>query len=55
MSLPDFKDQQQWVTHGETYQEALENTVEVMDMLVELYQEKGKILPEAATLHNSVT
>ena len=54
VSLPDFKDEQQWVTHGETYQEALENAVEVMDMLVEIYQEKGKTLPVAATLYDSV-
>ena len=54
VSLPDFKDEQQWVTHGETYEEALQNAVEVMDMLVEIYQEKGKILPVAETLYNSV-
>ncbi|MEM8674972.1 MAG: type II toxin-antitoxin system HicB family antitoxin [Cyanobacteria bacterium P01_G01_bin.67] len=54
VSLPDFKDEQLWVTHGETYQEALENAVEVMDMLVKLYQEKGKTLPKAETLYNSV-
>ena len=28
--------------------------VEVMDMLVELYQEKGKSLPKAEILYNSV-
>ncbi|MEM8722436.1 MAG: type II toxin-antitoxin system HicB family antitoxin [Cyanobacteria bacterium P01_G01_bin.39] len=54
VSLPDFKDEQQWVTHGETYQEALENAVEVMDMLVEIYQEKGKALPTPETLYDSV-
>ena len=54
VSLPDFKDEQQWVTHGETYQEALENAVEVMDMLVEIYQEKGKALPEPETLYRSI-
>jgi antitoxin HicB len=54
VSLPDFKDEQQWVTHGETYQEALQNAVEVMDMLVEIYQEKGKALPVAKTLYDSV-
>lgn len=54
VSLPDFEDEQQWVTHGATYQEALENAIEVMDMLVEIYQEKGKTLPKAETLYNSV-
>ena len=53
VSLPDFKEEQHWVTHGETYQEALENAVEVMDMLVEIYQEKNKALPEAE-LYDSV-
>ncbi|MEM9273215.1 MAG: type II toxin-antitoxin system HicB family antitoxin [Cyanobacteria bacterium P01_F01_bin.143] len=50
VSLPDFPDEQQWVTHGETYQEALENAVEVMDLLVEIYQENGKVLPVASAL-----
>ncbi|NJL52856.1 MAG: type II toxin-antitoxin system HicB family antitoxin [Hydrococcus sp. SU_1_0] len=54
VSLPDFKDEQQWVTHGETYQQALQNAMEVMDMLVEMYQEKEKALPVAATLYDSV-
>jgi antitoxin HicB len=54
VSLPDFKDEQQWVTHGETYQEALQNAMEVMDMLLEIYQEKGKVLPIAEILYNSV-
>ena len=54
VALPDFKDEQQWATHGNTYREALENTVEVMDMLVEIYQEKGKALPVAETLYDSV-
>lgn len=54
VSLPDFKDEQQWVTHGETYEEALQNAVEVMDMLVEIYKEKGKTLPTAQTIYNSV-
>lgn len=54
VSLPDFTEEQQWVTHGETYQEELENAVEVMDILIEIYTEKGKILPEAQTLYNVV-
>ena len=54
VSLPDFKDEQKWVTHGETYEEALQNAVEVMDILVEIYQEKGKAVPTAQTLYNSV-
>ena len=54
VSLPDFTEEQKWVTHGKTYQEALENAVEVMDILSEIYQEKGKALPKAQTLYNSI-
>jgi predicted RNase H-like HicB family nuclease len=54
VSLPDFTEEQKWVTHGKTYHEALENAVEVMDLLIEIYQEKGKPLPEAQTLYDSV-
>jgi antitoxin HicB len=50
VSLPDFIEEQQWVTHGETYQEALQNAVEVMEMLVEIYEEKGRPLPETQAL-----
>ena len=54
VSLPDFKEEQQWVTHGETYEEALQNAVEVMDILLEIYQEKGKTLPTPQILSDSV-
>lgn len=54
VSLPDFKEEQQWITHGDTYQEALENAVEVMKLLIEIYQEKGKALPKPAVLQDSV-
>lgn len=54
VSLPDFTEEQQWVTHRETYQEALQNAVEVIDILIEIYQEKGKILPEAQTLSDAI-
>ena len=54
VSLPDFTEEQQWVTHGETYEEALQNAVEVMDILLEIYQEKGKPLPKAKILSDSV-
>lgn len=54
VSLPDFKDEQQWVTHGKTYEEALQNAVEVMDILIEIYREKGKPLPKAQILSDSV-
>ena len=49
VALPDFKDEQQWVTHGETYEEAFQNALEVMDLLIEIYREKGKSLPMPLT------
>ena len=54
-SLPDFTEEQQWVTHGETYQEALDNAVEVMDILIETYKEKGQALPKPTILENSAS
>jgi predicted RNase H-like HicB family nuclease len=32
-------------THGETYREALQNALEVLDLLIEDYQARGKTLP----------
>jgi predicted RNase H-like HicB family nuclease len=43
--LPDFEDVMQPVTHGETYEEALQNAQEVIDLLVETTQQEGKSLP----------
>jgi antitoxin HicB len=42
--LPEFPSQH-FVTHGETYDEALANGLEVVDLLVESYQEEGRSLP----------
>ncbi|HEY9701231.1 MAG TPA: type II toxin-antitoxin system HicB family antitoxin [Allocoleopsis sp.] len=43
--LPDFKDVMQPVTHGETSEQALQNAQEVIELLVESYQDEGKSLP----------
>lgn len=44
--LPEFADYvMQPVTHGETYEEALQNAQEVIDLLVETYRDEGKPLP----------
>ena len=49
--LPDFEESvMQPVTHGETYEEALKHAQEVLEMLVEEYQEDGKALPQIKTL-----
>jgi antitoxin HicB len=42
--LPEFPFQQ-FVTHGETYEEAAKRGQEVIEMFVEDYQESGKPLP----------
>jgi predicted RNase H-like HicB family nuclease len=47
--LPDFPSQQ-FHTHGDTYEEALKNAQEVLELLVEEYQEDGKPLPEPKTI-----
>jgi predicted RNase H-like HicB family nuclease len=47
--LPEFPTQQ-WVTHGNTYEEAAKNGSEVIESLVDWYLAEGKSLPAAAVL-----
>ena len=42
--LPEFPSQH-FVTHGTTYDEALQNGLEVIELLVESYEEEGRSLP----------
>ena len=42
--LPEFPSQH-FVTHGTTYDEALQNGLEVIELLVDCYQEEGGSLP----------
>ena len=42
--LPEFGTQPQ--THGDTYKEAMKHALEVMETLVEFYQETGQMLPK---------
>ncbi len=42
--LPEFTSQK-YHTHGDTYEEALKNAREVLELLIEEYQETGKELP----------
>ncbi|MEG5135478.1 MULTISPECIES: type II toxin-antitoxin system HicB family antitoxin [unclassified Microcoleus] len=37
-------------THGDTYEEALTNAQEVLELLIESSEEEGKALPEPQTL-----
>ncbi|MBF2009572.1 MULTISPECIES: type II toxin-antitoxin system HicB family antitoxin [Chlorogloeopsis] len=47
--LPEFP-WQQFHTHGKTYEEAAKHGQEVIESLIEWYQEQGKPLPEAIAL-----
>jgi predicted RNase H-like HicB family nuclease len=47
-SLPEFGPYAR--THGKTHQEALEMAQEVLEMMIESYQETGKPLPEPQVL-----
>lgn len=38
-----------FVTHGETYEEVLKNGQEVLELIIEEYQEDGKTLPQPKT------
>ena len=44
VGLPDFPGQE-WRTHGDTYAEAVANGVEVLELLIEDYQQSGELLP----------
>ena len=49
VSLPDLSQKQVWVTHGDTYEEALKHGLEVMEELILIAQEEG-ILPQIPEL-----
>ncbi|WP_413163591.1 type II toxin-antitoxin system HicB family antitoxin [Capilliphycus salinus ALCB114379] len=49
--LPDFPTQQ-FHTHGDTYEEALNNAQEVLELLVQESQEEGKPLPQPKPLEH---
>lgn len=49
VSLPEFEDIMQPCTHGDTYEEALKNAQEVLEMLIETSLEDGETLPKPKT------
>lgn len=49
VNLPEFP-WQQYHTHGKTYEEAAKHGQEVIESLIEWYQEQGKALPEPIAL-----
>lgn len=51
--LPEFNTIMQPVTHGDTYEEALKNAQEVLELLVESAVEDGESLPEPLTVGKS--
>ena len=50
MFLPEFEDVMQPVTHGDSYQEAIYNVREVIELLIESRQAEGKPLPATKNL-----
>ena len=51
--LPEFPTQK-YHSHGNTYEEAVKNAQEVIEMLVAEYQEDGKPLPVAKSLEQLI-
>lgn len=45
VGFPDFTGQK-WRTHGETYEEAVNNGTEALESLVIAYQQTGEPLPQ---------
>lgn len=54
VTLPEFTNVMQPVTHGDTYEEALKNAQEVLELLIESSLEEGNPLPEPKTLGHSL-
>lgn len=51
VSLPEFGPYAH--THGETYDEAIRNAQEVLELLMETYREMGRSLPEPVTFQQA--
>ena len=49
VTLPEFPSNR---THGATYAEAAHNGQEVLEMLIEVYREDGKPLPEPRVMRD---
>ncbi len=51
VELPEFSnDLQRYFTHGDTHAEAIANAEEVLEILIEDYEETGKPLPSPQVL-----
>ena len=53
VGLPDFPGQE-WRTHGSTYHEAVNNGIEVLELLIEDYQLLGETLPVPSIVEEKV-
>ncbi len=54
VSVPEFTNIMQPCTYGDTYEEAIKNAQEVLEMLIESYLTDGTPLPEPQTLGKSL-
>jgi antitoxin HicB len=50
VSLPDLSPSQKWITHGDTYQEALENGLDAMAELIYVIEMESETLPPVPEL-----
>jgi antitoxin HicB len=51
VELPEFATEiQPYFTYGDTYEDALKNAQEVLELLIESYQAEGKPLPQPQIL-----
>ena len=54
VELPEFATEiQRYFTHGDTYEEALSNAQEVLELLIESYQAEGEPLPQPQILQTA--
>lgn len=49
VGFPDFPGQT-WRTHGDTYESAVQNGIEVLESLIIAYKATGELLPEPTVL-----
>ncbi|MGB7442801.1 MAG: type II toxin-antitoxin system HicB family antitoxin [Coleofasciculaceae cyanobacterium] len=53
VTLPEFQDVAQPVTHGKSYEEAAKQGQEVIETLVELYQKENRTLPNPSIFNSA--
>ncbi|MBW4651920.1 MAG: type II toxin-antitoxin system HicB family antitoxin [Kaiparowitsia implicata GSE-PSE-MK54-09C] len=50
VGFPDFPGQE-WYTHGDTYEAAVANGMEALEVLVLAYEASGELLPQPTVFH----